>query len=119
MKKTRSKKSRDTVPLNAKFPLKLQYIVSNVTDLAEKISDPCIKKDLSILYHFQQNSILFNSTFTQQQWSCLPTATVMVKYGVGSPKFIWAAVLIGLRPRNSPTPPAFVLIYESAIGQPR
>jgi hypothetical protein len=46
----------------------------------------------------------------------------MVKYGVRSPKFIWAPVYScthWLRPRNSPPPPAFGLTYEGAIGQPR
>ncbi len=43
-----------------------------------------------------------------------------VKYGVLSPKFIWAPVYScthWLRPCNPP-PPAFGLIYEGAIGQP-
>jgi hypothetical protein len=38
-----------------------------------------------------------------------------VKYGVRSPKFIWAPVYScthWLRPRNSPAPPAFGLVYE-------
>ena len=37
------------------------------------------------------------------------------------PKFIWAPVYScthGLRPHNSPPPPACGLIYEDAIGQP-
>jgi hypothetical protein len=46
-----------------------------------------------------------------------------VKYGVRSPKFIWApwgtAVLIGWDPATPAIPPAFGLIYEGAIGQPR
>ncbi len=45
-----------------------------------------------------------------------------VKYGVRSPKFIWAPVYScthWLRPRNSPPPPTFGLIYEGAIGLPR
>ncbi len=43
-------------------------------------------------------------------------------YGAGSPKFIWAPVYScthWLRPRNSPPPPAFGLLYECAIGEPR
>ncbi len=45
-----------------------------------------------------------------------------VKYGVRSPKFIWAPVYSCnhcLRSPNSPPPSAFELIYEGAIGQPR
>jgi hypothetical protein len=41
---------------------------------------------------------------------------------VRSPKFIWAPAYSWthwLRPRNSNPPPAFGLIYEGAIGQPR
>jgi hypothetical protein len=50
------------------------------------------------------------------------THTIGVKYGVRSPKFIWAPVYScthWLRPCNSPPPPAFGLIYEGAIGQAR
>jgi hypothetical protein len=50
-----------------------------------------------------------------------------VKYGVRSPShqslfgFLCIQLYITnwLRPRNSPPPPAFGLIYEGAIGQPR
>ncbi len=41
-----------------------------------------------------------------------------IKYGVRSPKFIWAPLYScshWLRPRNSPPPPLFGLIYEGAI----
>jgi hypothetical protein len=44
-----------------------------------------------------------------------------VKYGVGSPKFIWAPVYScthWLRSRNSPPLPLLWFIYEGAIGQP-
>ncbi len=44
------------------------------------------------------------------------------KYGVRFPKFIRASVnscTHWLRPRNSPSSPAFGLIYEGAIGQPK
>jgi hypothetical protein len=37
-----------------------------------------------------------------------------VKYGVRSPKFIWAPVFHWLRPSTPPSP----RIYEGAIGQP-
>jgi hypothetical protein len=46
----------------------------------------------------------------------------MVKYGVRSPKSIWAPVYsctYWLRSRNSPPPTSFGLIYEGAIGQLR
>jgi hypothetical protein len=46
----------------------------------------------------------------------------VVKYGVISPKFIWAPVYSCthcLRTCNFPPPLAFGLIYEGAIGQPR
>ncbi len=45
-----------------------------------------------------------------------------VKYGVRSPKFIWTPVYRcthWLRTHNSPSRPAFGLIYEGAKGQPR
>jgi hypothetical protein len=45
-----------------------------------------------------------------------------VKYGVRTPKFIWAPVYScchWLRPRNSLPPPGIGLIYEGAIGPPR
>ncbi len=48
--------------------------------------------------------------------------TPKVKYGIRSPKFIWAPVYScthWLRPRNSPLPTAFGLICEDATGQPR
>ncbi len=44
------------------------------------------------------------------------------KYVVRSPTFIWAPVYIcthWLRPRNSPPPPTFGLIYGGAIGHPK
>jgi hypothetical protein len=47
---------------------------------------------------------------------------VLLKYGVRSLNYIWAPVYScthWLRPRNSPLFPAFGLIYEGAIGQPR
>jgi hypothetical protein len=51
------------------------------------------------------------------------TSSEMVENaGVRSPTFIWDPVYScahWLRPRNSPLPPAFGLIYEGAIGQPR
>jgi hypothetical protein len=43
------------------------------------------------------------------------------KYGVRSPKFVWATVngcTHWLRPHNFPIPPAFGLMYEGAICQP-
>jgi hypothetical protein len=46
----------------------------------------------------------------------------LIKYGVRSPKFIWASAYScthWLRPCNAPPPSAFGLIYEGAIGQPR
>ena len=49
-------------------------------------------------------------------------STSEVKYGVRSPRFIWAssALLYSLAETPHPTPPpAFVLIYEGAAGQPR
>ncbi len=47
--------------------------------------------------------------------------TPQVKYGVRSPKFFWApcAQLYSLAETPHPPPPAFVLIYEGAIGQQR
>ncbi len=44
----------------------------------------------------------------------------LVKYGVRSLEFFWAPVYSRSNwPRNSPPPPAFGLIYDGAIGQPR
>ncbi len=58
--------------------------------------------------------------------ACLPRperTRTMVKYGVRSPKFIWApcAELYSLAETPQPLPPspAYGLIYEGAIGQPR
>jgi hypothetical protein len=45
----------------------------------------------------------------------------LVKFGVRSPKFIWAPMYSctqWLRPRNFPLLPTFGLKYEGAIGQP-
>ncbi len=46
-----------------------------------------------------------------------------VKYGVKSPKFIWAPVYVQLysyaETPHLPPPTAFGLIHEGAIGQPR
>jgi len=44
-----------------------------------------------------------------------------VKYGVLSPKFIWApcAQLYSLAENPQASPPPFGLIYEGAIGQPK
>ncbi len=47
-----------------------------------------------------------------------------VKYGVRSPKFIWASCAAQLyslaeTPQLPPHPPAFGLIYEGATCQPR
>jgi hypothetical protein len=54
----------------------------------------------------------------QKVWNLL---LPWVKYGVRSPKFIWApcAQLCSLAEAPQPPPPAFGLIYEGAIGQPR
>ncbi len=62
------------------------------------------------------NPLLIGRTIKQD------SAGAWVKYGVKSPMFFWAPVYScthWLRPCNFPPPPAFGLIYEGAIGQPR
>jgi hypothetical protein len=61
------------------------------------------------------NRIVFTSQFTAQVHRLHVELDLQSLLGL-----LYTAVLIGLRPNNSPRiPPAFGLIYEGAIGQQR
>jgi hypothetical protein len=69
-----------------------------------------------------QNYKLMFSIYCRQTLHFVKTES-LVKYGVRSPKFIWAPCAqpysLAETPRNLPPPPAFGLIYEGAVDQPR
>jgi hypothetical protein len=93
------------------YKIKIYYIENNTKIYA-----------LSNIANLFSGIILHN-----HRWASLQRQ-VKVKYGVRSPKFIWAPCHVNscthwLRLRDPATPPplphAFGLMYEGTIGQPR
>jgi hypothetical protein len=65
---------------------------------------------------------LDSAKFVANHWTLVYIVQHRLNMGIRSPKFIWAPVYScthWLKPRDSPPPPAFGLIYEGAVGQPR